>query len=249
MIRKNIFIGIIFLLAGCGKVPDRNNVYKRVSLGSHFQLDILKSASQIINKKDLILVYDISEDLNKYAPHLLFYNEELKLYAANYFSSEKVESIKNGRINAIVNRERYCKSKYYKSDLPSNYSLNYSVKGGITKRMSNKIIEKINLDSFPNIEFFVKESADLYKGVGKSIAYRDSIFFSHYTYPKNYSYSLEDLIFDSKNGTIMYCYLDTNNILIRDYMILKELSVLHKFYTQLYQKIRTKYEKGIQPRE
>ena len=100
MIYKTVII--VFLLAsifcvGCNYSP-RHDVYTKVPKQSHLTKDVFLNSTQIISyESDIILAYNTCPNCwERNDTHLLFYDENLNLSASTFFSSGKVENIKNG---------------------------------------------------------------------------------------------------------------------------------------------------------
>jgi hypothetical protein len=237
-VNYSIVLFLIFLCFSCG-INRNNDVYKKFPLGSTLNDSILKGSIQIIpHNLDLILLYDISNEWNVFSPHLLFYDSTLKFYASSFFPSDKIDSIKNNVINAVVFEERMKRRKLFRNDLPLKYDLNLcgqkSIKGNFNK--SNKIVEKIIFDhNSDTLTLYIRKSDDIYYGVGyRRSPDTDSIFFNNVTKQDTIQFSLADVLFDFKRGVIKRKYIESDT-LIREEMILLDNSILTSFYHQIKQ--------------
>ncbi len=238
---------LLFLLMACG-ISDSRDIYKTVPIGSALTKEIFIKSGQIIsNGSDLILVFDDSKDVEYYDPHLLFFDSARYLYAACYFSSEKIEALKNNTIKGFLNSSRNERKSWYRNDLPAKYNLDLQNLGeNSSGRICNKIVDSILIDSIDlNITFFLRESKDLYAGLewGYNLN-ADSVFLVDFTDYNTAKFPLSELHFNSMERIISTRKSDPLNPLIWDEMIVLDKLTLDKFYDRLFA-ILMKSKKGI----
>ncbi|HEY4785681.1 MAG TPA: hypothetical protein VIH57_06515 [Bacteroidales bacterium] len=223
----------LFILLCFSCVSDKNDVYKAIPRGSHLTKELLEHSEQIVqNKKDLILILNISKDWDIYNPHLLFFDSTLTLYSACYFPSEKIDSIKDGKIYGFLNESRYERKNWYRNDLPVKYKLYLSNWNGGSEKRSNKIIEKMVFE-FDKVRLYVRKSEDVYAGVGWEKTNADSAF-SSFILSDTLEYPISELFFDKKNSTISTRNIGSGNRLVWDQMIVINESVWKDFYDQVW---------------
>ena len=244
MIYKTVII--VFLLAsifcvGCNYSPS-HDVYTKVPKQSHLTKDVFLNSTQIISyESDIILAYNTCPNCwERNDTHLLFYDENLNLSASTFFSSGKVENIKNGIISGFLNKDRFERSSNYRNDLPPKYSLKLQEWEGGSGRQSNKIIQRILLDTAALIvKIIVKECTnDDYIGLGviEGRVRIDSTYLSKFTKLDSITCKVSDILFD-KEETLSIEVYSPNNYLTDDIMIVKDKFILSQFYNQLWEKI------------
>lgn len=196
---KAKYLLLILALSSCS-IYDRNDVYKFFPINSSLTEEILNNSIQIIkNKTDIIIVYNISKDVDRYSPHLLFYNQSLKLMGASYFPSEYIESVNNDTINAYVNLYRLKRKSAYRNDFPKKYSLNLKIRkpdNGYGS-MFNKIIDSIKIDKVSlNVQFYLSVSENPFEWDNmKSFLKDTTIYRTKYKTKETLNYSLSSLHF------------------------------------------------------
>ena len=220
------------LFIGCRVLPI-NDIYKSIPKDSDLSLDVLKKSNQIIpNGSDLILNYDISTLWDRFDPHLLFYNSELKLYAASYFPSHQIESVEENEVIGVLYQANKTRKKYFRNELPRDYKMKFisrKVNGG--KRMSNKIIEKIKiLPKAKNVKLFVSKSKNINAGL-RRIGKED--FADIFTERDTLIYPIVKLNFDYSQNLVFTTFQDLDQKLIRDNMLISDSSVLDSLYIDL----------------
>jgi hypothetical protein len=228
---------LLFLLMACG-ISDSRDIYKTVPIGAVLTKEIFIKSGQIIsNGSDLILVFDDSKDVEYYDPHLLFFDSARYLYAACYFSSEKIEALKNDTIKGFLNSSRNERKSWYRNDLPAKYNLYLQNLGeNSSGRICNKIIDSILIDSISlDVTFFVRKSKDLYSGIGwERNMDADSAFFADFAVYDTLKIPLAELLFDKEERLITTRTSDPSTTLISDQMIVYNKSTLDKFYDQIF---------------
>lgn len=231
---------LIFLLAflNCTTKPN-NDIYRKYPKGIKLNKDIVEKAEQFYKvNSELILVVNNSTDIEYYNAHLLFFNEDLELENATYFSSEKIEDIKNNFIYAFLNEEREKRRSAFINDAPDKYKIIYQIFEGGSGQKSNKIIDSIIIDSNKlNLVMFVRLSNDFYSGVNWDINKVNSINSQEYTKRDTLVFALSLLHFDFKNRRISFRENSLKNSLIWDNMIFTELKEFEKFYSNLIKAI------------
>ena len=196
-------------------------------------------------------MFNISNDGEHYDPHLLFYDSTLKMYAASYFASQKVESIKNNTINGYLNEDRNRRKLSYRNDLPIKYHLNLEqIQEGNSEKKCQKVIEKIAIDSSTLVvRFCMRKSQNPYAGydihTDLGVDILDSNFFNEFTVFDTVSYPIIDLCFKYKKGIIFTNRMEYKNHFIMDEMIVVNKKVLDDFYNQLWIIIHKLYH--VQP--
>jgi hypothetical protein len=162
---------LIFIVDGCG-LTGKNRLYETISKNSTLTAEVIFQSDQIVgNNEDLLLIYDISTDVEKYDPYILFYNSERKLVGTCYFASQKIERINNDTIVGELNESRQSRPDRFQFDIPSNYHLDLQKvdirKGSL--RMSNKIIKSIDFDeNLMKAELTLKVSENSFEWTDRS---------------------------------------------------------------------------------
>ena len=224
------------------------DIYNTLSKGSFLTIDILKEANQILRcKNDLILVYDFTDKSEEdYNPHLLFYNEELKLYSSCFLPSIKVDSISDKFELFIKPKESLKKkSKWFRNDLPKKYKFiiqkkenDYNLAGG---KISNKIIDSIKYIPNNDVILYVKKSKDLYAGIHYEFnKVRPDSLKLNYTELDIIKFPLFELIFNNTYNTISTHFYENKvnrnesiNYKISDIYLIDSIA-LNNFYNQVW---------------
>lgn len=230
----------VLLSFGCS-AQEKKDVYRKVPLGSPLTLGLLKSCEQVVpNGADLILVYNISEQWDYFDPHLLFFDDSLKLYSACYFPSERIESVEENVITGYLNAARNERRGWYRNDLPEKYRLNLISSNNLngSMREGNKVVGKIELDSTGSfVTLHVMKSEKRFITVGRTASYSDAAFLQNFTLPDTLKLGLPELRFDYAGNRISTRQLNAGNRLVSDYMLVPEKSVLDDFYRDLFIKL------------
>lgn len=239
--KKNImYIIVLFCLVKCS-MPEKNDIYKIIPIGSPLTKELLLKSEQIISyNSDLILMFNISYEMDRYDPHLLFFDSNLTLYAAVYFPSEKIESLKNNVITGYLNKDRAQRKSNYRNDLPPKYVLNLESGDNFhgSGYIINKVIERIKIDSNnTDTKICIKKSTDIYAGINFNNSSLDSNSLKNFMLIDTLIYPISDIIFNYKENLISTRYINSNNSLICDRMIVLNKSVLDTFYSQLWNRI------------
>jgi len=199
------FILLTYTLINISCTTDIYNIFPK---GTKLNKEILKKSNQIVlNKNDIILVYDMSTDPEYVDFHLLFFRRnDLKLYGATYFYSTYIKSINEKSINAYAPIYNSNQKLFYRHDSPKNYEIKY-IKCGenyTTKNTANSLVEKIEV-KHDNVNFFVKKSKDIYLGIQR---YGDinSTFISKFNSKDTIQSSLLNIVY----------YYDVKEISIQD---------------------------------
>ncbi len=220
---------------GCN-VQEKKDVYSRLELGIPLTVDILKDSEQIVkNESELIIVYNISDQWDYYAPHLLFFNDSLKLYAACYFPSERIESLNNNIITGYLNTMRNQRISEYRNDLPEKYRLSLIKKRNSHGRKSDKLIEKIKIDSTGTSGILhVLQSKIAYVGLRGKKLFENSNFLENYTSTDILRIPISKLSFRYEENTVSINEITSNDRLIWDYMLVPEMMIIDDFYKELF---------------
>lgn len=229
---------MVFFFIGCnGKA--KKDVYKKFPIGTTLTIDILKGSEQIvINDSELILVYNISEQWDYFDPHLLFFDDKQKLYAACYFPSENIESINDNTIVGNLNTTRNLRSHKYRNDLPEKYSLSLVSTDDSYERKSDKIIEKIEIDSSStNAILYVKQSENTHIGLRDKTNFVDSGFLENFVLADTLEFPISKLSFSYNESTVSVSEAISDNRLMRDYLLVPEKSILENFYNNIFKSI------------
>ena len=236
---NSICILSVCLSIGC-HAQNKKDVYQKIPLGTSLTKEILKSSNQIVpNGKELILVLNISEQWDYFDPHLLFFNDSLKLYAACYFPSDKIESVKDNTITGYLNSKRNLRRHQYKNDLPEKYRLKLLGKYSGHGRKSDKLIKRIELDSGgKTTTIYIQKSDNPYIGVRGSKLLADSSFLENFTSTDTLQFSLSKLSIRYKENTVSVSEITPNNGIKWDYMLVSDQSLLDDFYQDLINYLR-----------
>ncbi|HMU05779.1 MAG TPA: hypothetical protein PJ990_19230, partial [Saprospiraceae bacterium] len=212
-----------------------------IPMNSRLTFELLKASEQVVqNENELILVYNISDQWDYYDPHLLFFNGSLKLYAACYFPSERIESVRENIIMAYKNERRYKRRSLYKNDLPKKYKLNLISSSDFngSTREGNKIVDKIELDSVgSSAVLYILKSEDRYITVGVNSSNLDSAFLQNFTIHDTLEYRVSDLQLDYNNKYIQINKINNDNSLIKEKLMVSDNAILDQFYHQLFYKL------------
>ena len=228
----------IFLSIGCN-AQERKDVYKKFPIGTTLTVDILRESEQIVpNGSELILVYNISDQWDYFDPHLLFFDDSLKLYAASYFPSEKIESLNDNVIVCYLNAKRNRRRHQYRSDLPEKYRLSLTNLGNGHGRKSDKVIEEIEIDSIGTTAILhIKQSQNAYIGLRGKKLFADSSFLENFVLADTLIFPISKLSFRYKENTVSISEITSNDRLRWDYMLVPEKSILEDFYHDIFKSI------------
>lgn len=227
---------IFFCCFSCG-INSGNDIYKKFPVGSLLSDTILKGADQIIpNNSDLILLYDISTEWDDFSPHLLFYDSTLRLYAASFFPSAKIDSIKNNVINAVVFDNRIKNKRSFRNDLPKKYQLNLYSSERVTTSFNraNKLVEKIELGTGgESLIFYILKSNDMFVAAGNERSpTTDPAFLKNFTIRDTIKYPITDIIFDFDKSVVKRKFMESNTF-IHEQMMLVNKCVLLNIYQEI----------------
>lgn len=220
----------VFLCA-CSNIG-RYNIYHKIPKGTELTKDLLKNSIQIIPRKsELIVMWDSSDDILMFDSHLLFYDEKLKLVSACYYASERVENIKNNVILGYLNESRDYRRNRYVNELPPKFKIKLKNHSGYSGSKTNKIIEKITIDSSDfMIKLFVKES----KSYHVTIPAKSEKYFESFTESNTLTFHLSEVTFNIKDGSVSIRKLEKGNKLIWEHMPVMDNSVLARFFDDLF---------------
>lgn len=227
---------ILITIVSCGIRP-KNDIYNKVPLGSKLNKEILFQAKQIIPyNSELIIVYDISEKWDEFSPHLLFFNNERKLYAATFLPSDKIDSIKSGILYASLFEDRNRRKDQYRQDLPKTYKMRlYDDNEERSLNISNKLIDSIKFQpqNKNKVTLYFRKATNLFAGVGYQPTNADSIIFKDFVLYDTTSCPLSEILINNKRKIIYRKYKDSLGTTIRDEMILKSGESLDKMILSL----------------
>jgi hypothetical protein len=225
--------GVIYLLPiivgfflGCN-ISYNNDVYNYVPKGTLLSVELLKKSEQIIViDTSLILMYNISNDFEKYDPHLLFFNKKRKLSSACYFPSEMVDSIKGQKIYCLLNDSRYKRRSEYRNDIPNGFvfSFNKNNEGEIYR--SEREIDEITLDSVFSVTLYVRDKvSSLSEGnLPKNVMLRNLL---------PLKYPINRFLLNYQNGMLSIRKFEDGYLLTENLMF-SDRAIIEKFYNQLY---------------
>jgi len=227
----------------CGEVKREkrfmDDVYDSIPAGSLLTKDILKKSIQVVpNKPDLILIINTARDVLDYSPHLLFFDDSLKLYAVHYFTSSRLRSVKNNVIHAYLHEARVQYEPLHRQELPKKYTLKYTRKnfGGYGVK-GDKIIDSIRIDKESLIvTLFVRSSEDRYAVLNFKRLPKKT-FETQFTTKAVLSFPISDLEFDYQDHTVsveMSHNIYSNSLLL-DKMFVLDDEVYNQFYDDLFE--------------
>ncbi len=236
--RVLLITSIVMFLSSCHHSEDKN-VYEIIPEGSKLTRDIFVNSQQIVsNGNDLILMYNISKNTERYSPHLLFYNESLELQSATYFPSERVDSIINDTIYCVVNNDRITRMSWYKNDLPEGYILKINEwKGKVGYgTFSNKIIESYKLDCKNwSITFSIKKSDDQYAWDGRDYYKDDSLYYlNKYQLKDTLTFKLSHLHPKKSKDEILVCNINHAGDRKWDEMVVLKAGEVERIYEKMW---------------
>lgn len=236
-----VFVLHFLIMVSCVK-KYRIDIYEEMPLGSTLTKKILVQSDQIFQtQNNLILLYNASEDPAYYDPHLLFFNDKNALYAACYYASEKIDSIKENNIFGILNIERNRRKNRYRNDLPPNYALNLTPFQGMNGRFGNKIVEEIMLrDSGASVQLMVTESENRYILLGKNSKDVGLNFLKMFEAKDTITYRISDLLFDAERGIIQSRALNEKNELKNEFLLVKNAELMDDFFEKFWNKLNQK---------
>ncbi len=234
----------IFLSIGCN-TQERKDVYKKFPIGTTLTVEILRGSEQIVpNGSELILVYNISDQWDYFDPYLLFFDDSLNLYAASYFPSEKIESLNDNVIVCYLNAERNRRRSRHRNDLPEKYRLSLVSVGNGHGRKSDKIIEKITVDSNgTNAIVQIRQSENAYIGLRGKKLFADSGFPENFILADTLVFPISKLSFRYKENTVSISEITSNNRLRWDYMLVPDKSILEDFYEDILSQLQNNHHK------
>jgi hypothetical protein len=215
-------------------------VYKRIPIGSPLTKNVLRSCEQIFfYENELILWYDNKLRWDGYAPHLLFYDMNLKFYAATFFASPEIVSLKNHVIEGFMDDSDSHKYLFsFRNDLPKKYSLkSLSANNGIARK-SNKIVDQMVFDSNKlTVKLHVRKSKDVNLGLELEHHPMDSTFLKPFNQLDTLDYKLSNLHFNRNRISVLK--LNNENQLVEEWMYPVDKQVLNDFYDQLWLKLQS----------
>lgn len=226
---------LVFFSVGCN-AQEKKDIYTEFPLGTLLTTDILQGSEQIIlNESELILMYNISDQWDYFDPHLLFFNDSLKLYAASYFPSEKIESVNNNVITGYLNTKRNLRRNEYRNDMPEKYRLSLiNIQNG-HGRKSDKIIERIELNlSDTTVILHIRQSENAYIGIKGKELFADSNFLENFTTTDILQFPISDINIRYEENTVSISEITTNDRLRWDYMLVPKRLILDDFYNELF---------------
>jgi hypothetical protein len=240
--RPKILQTLILFLAvntfvGCG-VSAQNDIYEIIPKGTHLNKAILRKAQQFYPIGDeLIVIYNISKDPERYDPHLLFFDKHLRMVSACYFPSERIDSIRSNIIYSVLNESRESRKESYRNDLPERYSLKFKVVANGSGSQINKLIDKISVDS-SKLVLEVRLTDE--QGISWAKSARDTSVLSTFTKKKTVTSNLADFTFNRQDGLISKRSFDMYNRLTWDDMIVYDDAIWTHFYEQLWKYLQTR---------
>lgn len=225
----SLFIGVF--LCACSSI-NRYNIYHKIPKGTELTKDLLSSSTQVIPiKSELIVIWDSSDDILMFDPHLLFYDEKLTLKSACYYASERVEKIENNVIIGYLNESRYSRKNRYARELPQEFKVKLKKHSGFSGSKTNRAIEKITIDpSDFMIKLFVKES----KSYHVNIPAKSEKYFESFVKPDTLNFHLSNITFNIEDGSISIRKLEKGNKLIWEDMPIADESILTRFFDDLF---------------
>lgn len=239
------FLLIIIFLSGCD-ISRKNDIYDSIPVGTLINKKILINSEQIIRFGGyFILVNNISKDWDIYSPHLLFYNDSLRLSCAYYFASERIDSIKSNIIYGTLNQSRLKRINQFRHDLPMKFHINLSPNQRTTLHQSNKMVEKITINK-SEIILHTRKSENKFIGLRWDVKNYKETFFHAYKQTDSLKFSISDLHFNSNGRIISFRFIDKQNRVVDDDMIVAKKSVLDDFYNQIWNDIIFNHRRKIQ---
>jgi len=240
---KFIFISSFLFLLSCG-IKTENDIYIEYPINTKLNINILKKSEQIVPyNNDFILLLNISTN-EEYKPHLIFFNHDLKLYGATYFSSEKIEKIDNYIISAYLNENRINRAKRFINDLPKLYNINLIPdKNKGSGRIENKIIEDIKIiNEKYDIKICIRKSENKYTFPSDPKANNLDLI-SDFPIKDTLIFQLNELNVNYYNNTVSSRIIKKNKEKIWDNMVVLDNKILDAFYSELMKMIKKNIEK------
>ena len=238
-----VFIFGLILGTGCS---GQHNIYEITPKGSKLTQEILQKSRQIIpSRSELVLVFSNSNYYEHYDPHLLFFNDSLKLYAACYLPSEKVTLVDNRTFSGTLSSYRDKRRNWFQNDLPPKYNLELvdTLSNSSYGRKSNKIVESMEfIPEDTSVKMHILASENQYIGLRGKKLLNDSTFLANYTYHDTLIFPLAELVFDKEEMRVSVEELsmrDGLNRLLWDHMLVKDQMILDGFYRELYLQLQS----------
>jgi hypothetical protein len=224
-------LALVFIIPfiGC-----KRDAYLTIPIGSLLTKEILIKSEQITPvDNELILTINISNDAERYDPHLFFFDSSLRLYSACYFPSERIESIKNGVISAYLNKSRNSRKSSYTNDLPNAYQFDFLKEDGGSGQICNKIIDSIIIEGL-NLKLIIRRAKDIYAGVEWNSLKNNKKFIDKFEIKDILTYPISSLSFNYKDKTVSFRETNSSNHLVWDKMIIENSTILDNFYDKLF---------------
>lgn len=153
-----LFIIIVAFFVGCqSKIRD---IYYEYPIGKQLSKDDLKHMNAIyfIDHKNFAMKVDLGhmKGIDYYMPHILFFNDNLKLDCASYFPFT---------VDSLVDYTFYCTytdedwenlMKQFRNDVPQSISFSRKKKGySAGAHKTNLVLDRIDISEFPIISLYI----------------------------------------------------------------------------------------------
>jgi hypothetical protein len=160
------------MLSSC--YQSKSDIYNQIPKGTKLTLEIIKQSSSVFKVDGfLVLIYPLKDSINieKYNPHLIFFNSKKELDAASYFLSESVFKINEDTIISYLNEYRKLRIHNFREDIPKGVFVKYQNYqgfigggGGIT----NTNLLDIKYDNVEGtVDFYLKTANNKIREISK----------------------------------------------------------------------------------
>jgi hypothetical protein len=212
----------LLILGGCTIRP-KNDAYEKIAKGTLLSPEIVSQSEQFyFTDVYLVVLFDISDDIEYYSPHLLFFDQSFELVSACYFPSEHIENIENQTITCRVNPDRVGRTGRYRNDFPDSFQLNLLpasdvLWSGYTK---NKVIDSLDYEASSQTLTLYSRRSDGDYGARRLPSFPDVKINSEiFVHGEVLTYNISTLNFNFKKGLISTLTLDSEGGLIWDHML------------------------------
>lgn len=233
-IRKSLYLISILLIATSCFVSKDNDVYAFFPNGSKLLRQTFTEASQIIlDKNDVILVWDISTDRDWVNPHLLFYDSALALRSACYLPAHRIDDVRNDTLFAEIVPEKRERESSFRSTRDSRYTIMFTGEVGVGKSRGDKLVRALVINEVDNtVTFYIKKAADSLAGI------RAPHILDVFTEEDSIVCRLRDLKMNYEEGEMSVVSRNAANEVIHDILLFESKKIYDEFYDTLWQIIQ-----------
>lgn len=232
LIKKFIlFLFLCWPLSSC--VTSENDIYSKVSMGSHLSRDVIENSTQFLRSEGqfLIILYNTSEDWRYINNHILVYNARRKLIEATYIPVKTIDSISENTIYGVSNKVMQERANLFHNEPLNTFRIKL-VEGirSTSMKISNKLILSMSVDDAFKVRLIVKKASDRFAGLRPYST--DDILEQRFTLMDTIVVPLSDLNFYTIDKKVHLRYRN-HCCKVDDIMIADDTKVFDIFFKQL----------------